>query len=76
MKVKDLIEKLQALPPELIVVQSRDAEGNSFSPVAEVTEGVYVEETTYSGEFSDNDEDVLDYTDRGGEGAICLWPTN
>jgi hypothetical protein len=38
MTVKQLIEKLKQFPPDALVVQSRDAEGNGFSATHEVEE--------------------------------------
>lgn len=74
--VADLIEKLQALPSDAIVVQSRDTEGNGFSPVSEVTLRVYQEETTWNGEFTDHEDDIDDMRDGGAVPAVCVWPTN
>ena len=76
MKVAELIAKLQAFPPELEVVQSKDGEGNDFSPTADVVGGVYASENTWSGEFTDVEEDAVEMTERGGIAAVCLWPTN
>lgn len=56
--VKALREALAELPDDLLVVISRDAEGNSYSPLAmvdfEETDGglIYSAETTWMGEVS------------------------
>jgi hypothetical protein len=73
MKVKDFIEKLKELDQEAEVVLSKDAEGNSFSPVCDFSTGTYAADTTYSGEFTS------DYSEEGESPpvrAICLWPVN
>lgn len=36
MKVKDLIEKLQKLNPNLLVIMARDSEGNNYGPLISV----------------------------------------
>lgn len=74
--VAALIERLQKLPPDAVVVQSQDGEGNGFSPVADLALGVYAEETTWSGEFSDHDDDMQDLSANGGVQSVCIWPTN
>lgn len=76
MKVSELIAQLQAFPSDLEVVQSKDGEGNNFSPTADVVSGVYAAENTWSGELTDVEEDAVEMTERGGIGAVCLWPTN
>lgn len=86
--VAEMIEALSKFPPEFEVVLSSDAEGNSYSPaVAEAEAGMYVPDTTYSGEFRDEedhkymmeedeleegDEDYVPYVPN----AVTLWPTN
>lgn len=50
MKIKELIERLQALDPEMQVIMQGDAEGNSYSPLEGVDENcVYIADTTWSG---------------------------
>lgn len=87
MKVADLIEELKKLPQDSVVVQSSDAEGNTYSPIAAVAAGFYHAETGYSGGWSEQDhydqanmtreEYVAEYFD-GDKGvpAVCIWPTN
>lgn len=74
MTVAELIAELQKLPPNNIVVQAKDGEGNNFSPFSEVTVGLYAAETTWSGEYW-TPEDEGD-EDEEAESAVCLWPTN
>lgn len=83
MTVKQLIEELNGHDPERIVVMSRDAEGNGYSPLAESTTGAYAPETTWYGEvglekltqenIADGygEEDVVD-----GQPCLVLWPVN
>lgn len=79
MKVSELIVKLQDLKPDLLVVLSRDEEGNGFSPLADIDgeNSMY-----YDGEINLHhltpgleskgytDEDVSDR----GERVVVLWP--
>lgn len=85
--VADLIAELATLDPSAVLVQSKDAEGNSFSPTCEVSVGFYRAENTYSGEFltplTDEDRasgrysDEDEYEPQGGDvAAVCFWPTN
>ena len=50
MKVKELIELLQKLDQEALVIMSKDAEGNSFSPLDEVETCLYQPDSTWSGD--------------------------
>jgi hypothetical protein len=72
--VAQLIEKLSELPQDRIVVQSKDAEGNGFSPFSEATLEDYVAESTWAGELIAADEDPEDYDDVSP--AVVLWPVN
>ncbi len=80
--VQELINHLQSkvaansAVANMLVVQSRDTEGNGFSPLSCVTgPDKYEPETTWSGYVlhpDDVDEDdCADLTD-----VFCLWPTN
>ena len=83
MTVKELIEELQKVDQNRIVIMSKDAEGNSYSPYRQFWEGAYKAETTWYGdvgletltkedeEQGYTEEDVLD-----GEPAIILCPIN
>ena len=72
MTVKEMIELLQDLPQDHKVIMSKDSEGNSFSPFEDYSEGIYTEETTWYGDWR-QDEDL----EKGEkENAICLWPVN
>jgi hypothetical protein len=58
MKVRELIEELSQLDPEMLVVLSSDGEGNSYSPVSGMSgDGLmYEAESTWSGEVHDPEE--------------------
>lgn len=49
MKVSELIQELMRADPIAEVILSRDAEGNSHSPLSSVWAGRYLPESTYSG---------------------------
>jgi hypothetical protein len=85
--VADLIAELATLDPSASLIQSKDAEGNSFSPTYEVSIGFYRAENTYRGEFltplTDEDRASGRYTEEdeyepqdGDVAAVCFWPTN
>lgn len=50
MTVRELIEQLSSVEPDRIVVMSKDAEGNGYSPLADWWGGSYKAETTWYGE--------------------------
>ena len=77
MKVKELIEKLQAVDPDLLVVMSSDAEGNGFHPLEDALTGGYADGEVGLLELTDelkkagySEEDVR------GEPAMVLWPSH
>lgn len=72
MTVKELLDIIVDLKDDTLVVLASDAEGNSFSPLAECSSESYVAETSYSGEIVDQEDDGV--TD--GVAAIVMWPTN
>jgi len=67
MTVGELRKALKAFPKDTQVVASKDAEGNGFSPVYELSTGLYESDSSYSGEFS---------SETGTHNAVCIWPTN
>lgn len=86
--VGELIEELNKYPREQKVVQAKDTEGNDFSPVADVSEGMYDEQTPYSGEIYPTPEDIAeansdivaygpdDVAPEGAVRVVIFWPTN
>ena len=68
MKVHELIELLKQYPLDALVVQARDAEGNGFSPVFELTRERYVPRNAWEGELAQTEE--------GSIPAVVLWPAH
>jgi hypothetical protein len=77
MNVKELIELLQTYPQDALVVQSKDGEGNGFSPVSDLGPGKYIAESTWSGDLI-NEDDLEEYgaDEDSVVDAVCIWPTN
>ena len=64
MIAKELAAQLMT-KPEALVILSRDAEGNEFSPLVQVQEGGWAKHSVYRGHV----------TDAGvGKPAFILWP--
>lgn len=85
MKVKDLIKELGSEDPEREVVIAKDREGNAHSPLDVYWLGVYVPQSTWSGDvYCERDagkppegygeEDCYDEDD--GQPALILCPVN
>ena len=84
--VEDLKKMLEQHEDTDIVVIAKDGEGNAFSPLYGVTEGMYVPSAAWIGEvhlreltpslreMGYTDEDV--WSGPNGQEAIVLWPTN
>lgn len=72
------------LPDDTPVILAKDAEGNGFSPAVEAVTGMYLADTTWSGEHYLTDEQRLAETDpddwfaapEDSVRAVFLWPTN
>jgi hypothetical protein len=75
MKVKQLKKLLEKFPDNYEVVISSDGEGNSYSPLADAGETMYVADSTWSGEIR-SEEDCKDFDEDYKENAVVLWPTN
>jgi hypothetical protein len=78
MTVKELRELLEQFDDDAIVVIATDGDGSSYSPLAETSEGHYIPENGWSGDFVDSDEaeEDEDINLDDAERAIVLWPTN
>ena len=83
MTVAELRKVLEGAPDEAIVVMSRDAEGNGFSPLYEVERTMYFADSSYSGECFESISEAFecgvetnDPKIKAHLNAICLWPTN
>jgi hypothetical protein len=76
--------ELGHLPDETLVVLAKDAEGNHFSPFYEVDRGMYLAETTWSGEryMTEEQRQAQQRPDdwypapEGAVSAVFLWPVN
>lgn len=83
MTVAELIEELKQQDPNRLVVMSKDAEGNSYSPLSALYIAAYCPDTTWSGQIGleklddayraegYTEEDVVD-----GQPALVLYPIN
>jgi hypothetical protein len=85
MKVKELIEALQEVDPEMEVILQKDSEGNGYSPLAGADlDAVYVADTTWSGTAYHADwtagDCCLDEEEwkelQAGPRALILYPVN
>jgi hypothetical protein len=88
--VGDLMDFLAAQPRDRKVILRKDGEGNGHSPLAEAGEGLYVADSTWSGEMYPTREDVArwvaEYPGRyseddwtvpdDGERVVVLGPVN
>jgi len=81
MTVMELINKLQDCEMTDEVVLAKDAEGNAFNPLEDLSEMVYVPShgEVYQKELTPDleeqgytDEDIYDGDD--GKNAVVLWP--
>lgn len=92
MTVGELIDFLASQPRDRKVILEKDAEGNGYSPLATADEGLYVADSTYSGEMHPTPEQTArwvaeghgregdwgnwDDADDGVERVIVLGPVN
>lgn len=68
----ELIEVLKGMPADSLVVMSKDAEGNGYSPLRTVDAVRYVPSCTYAGEvYLDDGCD-----EPGAVPAVAFWPVN
>jgi hypothetical protein len=86
MTLAELRQQLAALnlPDDTLVVLAKDGEGNGFSPAVEAIPGMYLAETTWSGEhylteeqrLAEDDPDEYSAAPDDAVPAVFLWPTN
>ena len=85
MTIAEFIKELQQYPQEYEVILEKDAEGNSYSPLCGIMDGVYESENTWSGDFKpfDAEYEELDFTKEEWEDyksnnqkVIVLYPVN
>lgn len=75
------VAKLRTLladaPDDALVVMSKDAEGNGFSPFAELGgTDHYVAESAWAGHLRDEEYDPDEDGEDGAVPCVVLWPTN
>lgn len=78
MKIKELIEILSEMNPELEVILQKDPEGNGYSPLAGAEVGEYLPTSTYSGESIHPDDlgDLEEETLEKLQTVVYFWPVN
>lgn len=81
MKVGELILKLRVMDPDSIVILSKDAEGNVFSPlpIDGIEIGYYESENGWSGEFYpkiEYENEDWDMSIDKSVPCVTLFPTN
>jgi len=72
MKVKELIEELGKYDPDMLLVMSKDAEGNRYSPLSGLFDGHYVPSNTWSGDILDEEDEISE----DAVPALVLCPVN
>jgi hypothetical protein len=87
-KVSELKRLLDGFDDDATIVMSKDAEGNGFSPLEELNQGIYNPLSTWAGEFwhvtrlnhLPTDEELaeqgLSPRPENVELAVCFWPVN
>ena len=88
MTIGDLKKQLEQYDDnDVVVVMSKDGEGNNFSPLSDIEEKIYVPNSTWSGdvypieitkEMIDEgwEEDDDQHNNPEAKKAIVLWPVN
>ena len=87
MTVKKLIKQLQEIENKVrVVIMSKDAEGNGYSPLSNLQESAYEADSTWSGEILMEGKLTPELIKQGysegdmendnSQAAIILWPTN
>lgn len=74
--VGELIKELETLDPNLLVVMSKDSEGNYYSPYSDVSLNTYVVETSWCGYLWDETDEEDDQRPLDAVDAVILWPVN
>lgn len=87
--VGELLDYLATQPRDRLVVMSKDAEGNDYSPLADASVNMYAAESTWSGHAYVTPEDLAELRAQPGSGytdedaapddavrVVVLGPTN
>lgn len=72
-----LRQVLADLPPDILIIMSKDAEGNLYSPLRCAETAIYIPNSTHSGDVyleEDLDTEALSVAD--GEWVLALRPVN
>jgi len=72
MTIRELIEKLKTLDPDIPVIMSSDSEGNAHSKITDADASHYVPASFGCVDLIHPD-DLSDYPE--AEPCVCLWPT-
>ena len=73
MTVRDLKLMLEEWDENLVVLMSSDSEGNQFSPLAEIGDGLGVQATAWEWDvFNLDEQDEAP----NAKPVVVLWPTN
>lgn len=78
--VKELRKSLDSLEDDVVVILSKDSEGNTYSPFYETSSNYrYVASTTWFGEVFDpqaDEDNRWGHDPNDGVACIVLWPVN
>lgn len=66
--VGELVDWLSTQPRDRMVVLSKDAEGNGYSPLADADETMYLAESTWAGETYPTPEQLAELVAQPGGG--------
>lgn len=69
--VGELMDYLATQPRDRKIIMSSDAEGNSYSPLADAGEGMYFADSTWSGEVHMTPEDFAEEWAKPGHGGYA-----
>lgn len=81
--VRDLINALSRFNQDRVIILAKDPEGNGYSPLAGIDEGLYVPTSTWAGDmyyWDSGDHETMQLYDEilasGGQKALVLGPVN
>ena len=74
--VGELKKHLEDFDDELIVIMSKDEEGNSYSPLCEGIVKMYIPRCTWSGDVIHDAEDAVERDCEFIPNALVMYPLN
>ena len=74
MTVKELLEALEGVDPEMEIILQRDPEGNSYSPADGAEPAFYQAQTFVRGEVYTQEDLEEGYGGANPQPIIVLWP--